>query len=140
MGRSLGGAVAVALAGDVGAKALVLEISFSTMSDVAAGLYPWLPVRWVMDNRYDSLTRIKNYTGPVIQCHGTDDRLVPIALAKCLFEGAPCGAKKWIEFPGLGHNDVWPDSYYDDLADFLDRTELSPGTTEANREDGKAWR
>ena len=54
MGRSLGGGVAVALASEVGARALVLENAFPTMPDVAAFHYPWLPVRWVMDNRYDS--------------------------------------------------------------------------------------
>jgi fermentation-respiration switch protein FrsA (DUF1100 family) len=119
MGRSLGGAVAIALASESGAKALVIENSFSTMIDVAAMHYRWLPVRWVMKNRYDSLARIRNFSGPLIQCHGTDDRLVPIAMARLLFDGAPGTMKKWIEFPGLGHNDEWPARYYDDLAAFL---------------------
>ena len=105
MGRSLGGAVAVALASEEGAQALVLENAFSTMPDVAAIHYPWLPVRWVMDNRYDSLSRIKKYHGPLIQSHGTDDhtrshRAWP---ADCSTR-APSADKKWIEFPVCGHN------------------------------------
>jgi fermentation-respiration switch protein FrsA (DUF1100 family) len=91
------------------------------MCDVAAALYPWLPVRWVMDNRYDSLSRIKRFAGPYIQSHGTGDTLVPIAMARRLFEGAPSTNKKWLEFADLGHNDVWPDHYYIELATFLDR-------------------
>jgi uncharacterized protein len=120
MGRSLGGAVAVALASEAGAQALIVETSFSTMPDVAAALYPWLPVRWVMDNRYDSLTRIKQYAGPFFQSHGTNDSIVPISFARLLFEGAPSTNKKWLEFADLGHNDGWPESYYLDLATFLD--------------------
>jgi fermentation-respiration switch protein FrsA (DUF1100 family) len=120
MGRSLGGAVAVALASEVGAQALIVETSFSTMPDVAAALYPWLPVRWAMDNRYDSLSRIKKYSGPYIQSHGTGDSLVPIAMARTLFDVAPSANKKWLEFADLGHNDVWPESYYGELAAFLD--------------------
>ena len=57
-------AVAVAVAAEQGAKALVLENTFSRMTDVAAYHYPWLPVRLVMRNRYDSLARIRNYHGP----------------------------------------------------------------------------
>ena len=43
------------------------------MPDVAAVHYPWLPVRWVMKNRYDNLARIQHYTGPLLQSHGTAD-------------------------------------------------------------------
>jgi fermentation-respiration switch protein FrsA (DUF1100 family) len=120
MGRSLGGAVAIALASEEGAQALIVETAFSTMPDVAAALYPWLPVRWVMDNRYDSLTRIKQYSGPFIQSHGTADSLVPLAMARLLFDSAPSANKKWFEFADLGHNDLWPETYYVDLATFLD--------------------
>jgi fermentation-respiration switch protein FrsA (DUF1100 family) len=120
MGRSLGGAVAVALASEVGAQALVVETSFSTMTDVAATLYPWLPVRLFMENRYDSLSRIKNYRGPFVQSHGLSDSLVPVRIARLLFDGSPSTEKRWLEFADLGHNSMWPDSYYADLATFLD--------------------
>jgi fermentation-respiration switch protein FrsA (DUF1100 family) len=121
MGRSLGGGVAVALAAENGAAALVLENTFPTMPDVAAVHYPWLPVRWVMDNRYDSLTRIKKYRGPLIQAHGADDTIVPMRLARRLFEVAPSSTKKWVEFPDCDHNSECPAGYYDTLATFLER-------------------
>jgi hypothetical protein len=121
IGRSLGGGVAVALAAEQGAAALVLESTFSSLCDTAACQYPWLPVRWVMDNRYDSLTRIQEYSGPLLQCHGTEDSIVPIELARQLFDASPSRIKRWMEFPGLGHNSDWPGSYYATLAEFLDR-------------------
>ncbi len=119
MGRSLGSAVAVALAVENGARALVLENAFTTMPDVAAIHYPWLPVRWVMKNRYDNLSRIKRYNGPLLQTHGTADILIPIALARSLFDDAPSKNKKWVEFAGRGHNDPEPASFYADLDKFL---------------------
>jgi fermentation-respiration switch protein FrsA (DUF1100 family) len=119
MGRSLGGAVAVALAAEEGAKALIVENTFPTMPDVAAVHYPWLPVRWFMDNRYDSLSRIRTYRGPLLQSHGTDDTIVPMYLARRLFDAAPTKQKRWLEFSGCDHNSACPPSYYDALADFL---------------------
>lgn len=128
MGRSLGSAVAVALAADNGGRALILENAFPTMPDVAAMHYPWLPVRLVMKNRYDNLKRIKRFHGPLLQSHGCADNLIPIEVAKTLFQAAPSQNKKWLEFENCGHNDAQPRSYYDELASFLNGFD----TTEAD--------
>jgi fermentation-respiration switch protein FrsA (DUF1100 family) len=119
MGRSLGSAVAVALAAENGARALVLENAFPSMTDVAAWHYPWLPVRWIMANQYNSLSRIQQYSGPLMQCHGTRDELIPLSFASRLFDAAPTEGKRWVEFAGLGHNSPMPRRYYHDLAAFL---------------------
>ena len=66
MGRSIGGGVSVAAAAEQGARALVLEATFSRMTDAAANLYPWLPVRLVMSNRYNSIKRMQKYQRAVI--------------------------------------------------------------------------
>ncbi len=120
MGRSLGSAVAVALAAENGARALVIENAFSTMTDVAAWHYSWLPVRWIMTNRYDNLRRIQRYKGPLLQSHGTHDELIPLSFAQRLFDVAPSASKRWLEFPSLGHNSVLPRRYYDELTTFLE--------------------
>jgi fermentation-respiration switch protein FrsA (DUF1100 family) len=116
-GRSLGSGVATALAAQNGARALILESAFPSMPDVAALHYPWLPVRWIMKNRYDNVSRIKSYKGFVFQCHGANDTLIPIHLAKTLYEAIP-GPKQWHQYEG-GHNDPLPPSYYRLLADRL---------------------
>jgi uncharacterized protein len=116
-GRSLGSGVAVALAAQNGARALILESSFTSMPDIAALHYPWLPVRWIMKNRYDSLSRIKSFKGFVFQCHGTNDTLIPISLAKTLYE-AVSGSRQWHEYKG-GHNDALPPDYYQLIAKHL---------------------
>jgi uncharacterized protein len=120
MGRSLGSAVAIAVAAEEGAQALVVECAFPTMPDVAALHFSWLPVQRLMRNRYDSLQRIARYRGPVLQSHGACDTLIPIQLAQRLFAAAPNKLSRWLEYPDLGHNHAWPDTYYDELASFLD--------------------
>jgi fermentation-respiration switch protein FrsA (DUF1100 family) len=121
LGRSLGGGVAVALAADDGAQALVLENTFPALVDVAARHFPWLPVRWLMDNRYDSLSRIQRYSGPLFQIHGTLDDLIPPSFGRQLFDASPSRDKQFREIPDRGHNDSWPSSYYVELARFLDQ-------------------
>lgn len=123
MGRSIGGAVAVAVAAEQGAHALVLENTFSRMTDAAASLYPWLPVRLVMRNRYNSLRRIEKYHGPVFQCHAAADEIVPIELGRALHAVCPCRVKQFFEVPFARHNDSLPPVYYAALAQFLDQVD-----------------
>jgi len=121
MGRSLGGAVAVASAADLGARALVIESTFSRMTDTAQHLYPWLPVHLLMRNRYDSVARIARYTGPLFQSHGTNDTFIPIVLARELFDSTPSNSKEFEELRGYGHNNLPPRDYYAKIVDFLAR-------------------
>jgi fermentation-respiration switch protein FrsA (DUF1100 family) len=123
VGRSIGGGVAVQMAAEQGARALVLENTFSRMTDAAKILFPWLPVRLVMANRYNSVRRIKGYNGPLFQCHGTADDLVPIELGRKLFEASPSRMKKFHENTNLRHNDTLPPAYYAALAQFLDQVD-----------------
>lgn len=132
MGRSLGSAVVVAMAAEQGAQALVLENAFSRMTDVAARHYPWLPVQLLMRNRYDSLARIERVSCPMLQCHGTADLLVPIALGRQLFDAAPSSDKRFLEFAGQDHNEPPPPSYYRELTAFLEA--IPPSATAATAE------
>lgn len=119
VGRSLGGAVAVALAKQQGAHAIVLLNTFPDMTEVAASKYPWLPVRWLMRNRYPSIERIQAYTGPLLQSHGTADRIVPFALAKELYDASPSEQKRFVEIQGGSHNDPMSDSLNKAMIEFL---------------------
>lgn len=120
LGRSLGGAVAVALAAEYDVRGLVLDRTFSELTDAAAHNYPWLPVRLVMRNRFSSIDRIKHYHGPLLQAHGTEDRIVPLALGKKLFDAAPSKNKRFLEVVGADHSGQLPEYCYDALVEFLD--------------------
>ena len=120
MGRSLGGAVAVDLATTNGARALVLESTFPSMPEVAAQIYWWAPVRLLMRTRLNSAQKIKDYSGPLLQSHGIDDEIIPIALGKKLYDASPSTNKQFIAMPRIGHND-WPSpEYFAELVRFMD--------------------
>ena len=104
MGRSLGGAVAVDLATNGGARGLILESTFSSLPDVAEWHAAWLLPEWNMTQRLNSLEKIKRYHGPLLQSHGDADKLIPISLGRELFEAA-LGPKRFVVVPGASHND-----------------------------------
>ncbi len=115
-GESLGSAVAVRLAADLcrcgtPPAGLLLRAPFSSMTDTACHHYPWLPVRWVLVDRYQSIDHIGEVNCPVTIVHGTDDQVVPIHLSRELFEAAPPRSetgveRRFIELPGVGHNAI----------------------------------
>ena len=72
-----------------------------------------------MRNRYDSLGRIKQYQGPVLQSHGTADELVRIEHAKRLFAAVPGEKKQFVELDGANHNSPLPRHYFEKLRQFL---------------------
>ena len=119
-GRSLGGGVAIAAAELLGAKAVIAHGTFANMVDVAAGRYPFVPVRTLMRNQYRSQQRIANYPGPFLQFHGTRDVIVPIELARPLCEAAPGSVKQFVEIENTGHNEPLPDFGFDVMNEFLD--------------------
>jgi len=120
MGESLGGAVAVDLAARDGARGLVLQSTFSSLPDVAACHYAWLPVRWAMRTRLDSCSKIGDYHGPLLQSHGDADTIVPFACGRRLFDAAN-EPKQFVVIRDRDHNDPLPGDYFDALAAFLAR-------------------
>jgi len=105
-GRSLGGAVLIDLAANDGARALIVQNAFSSLPDVAAYHYPWLPVRWLMRTRLNAAAKIGQYEGPLLQTHGAADQVVPIRFGRQLFEAATTADKEFLELPGCDHNDA----------------------------------
>ncbi len=119
-GRSIGGAIAVQLAADPGARGLILERTFTSLPDVAAYHYPFLPVRLLMKNRFDSLGCIGRYRGPLLQSHGTADEVVPYAQGRQLFDAAATEAKQFVAMEGVTHNGPNDEGYSTELQRFLD--------------------
>lgn len=104
MGRSLGGAVAVDLAANGGARGLILESTFPSLPDVARQHAAWLLPEWNMTQRLNSAEKLKQYQGPLLQSHGNEDQLIPLALGEKLFEAAP-GPKQFVVVHGASHVD-----------------------------------
>lgn len=83
-GWSLGSGVASELASTVDERALVLEGAFSGIDDRASELYPWLPIRLMVRNRFASRDRIGRTGSPLLLLHATDDSIVPVSHARTL--------------------------------------------------------
>lgn len=121
-GRSLGGAVAVWLAARTRPAALILESTFTSVRDMAARYYPWLPVSLVVRIRYPTLDRIGRLRLPVLVVHSRDDEIIPYTAGQRLYRAVQ-GPKTFLTLHG-GHNDgflVSGTAYRDGLADFLRR-------------------
>ena len=123
MGQSLGGGVATHLAATQGCKALVLQKTFSSLPDVAASMYPFAPVRWLMRNRFDSETAIEDYEGPLHQSHGETDRVVPFRFGQKVFAKTSHPLSKFVNLKKCGHNDGFPDNYWSELDNWLDEVD-----------------
>lgn len=120
VGSSLGGAVAVRLAADLCRRGVVPAgligvATFSSLTDVAAAQYPWLPVRWLLVDRFESHLQISDVACAYLHLHGDRDDIVPLSCGRKLFEAAPnCSAdgkaRRFVVLPGLGHDNVLPDA------------------------------
>ena len=120
-GRSLGAAVAADLASRTRPVAVILESGFTSVADIAAGLYPWLPVRLLSRYRYNNLDKVAQISAPLLVVHSRQDEIIPFAHGERLFERAR-EPKSFLEIQG-SHNDTFLTSskaYTHGLKSFLD--------------------
>lgn len=119
-GRSLGGGAAAALAARrPTVAALILESSFTGVASLARRFL--VPTALVRD-RFDNLSAVRAWDGPLLIVHGERDRIVPPSHARALHAAAP--RSELVLLPH-GHNDMpraWPA-----ILDFLERAGVGPG-------------
>jgi fermentation-respiration switch protein FrsA (DUF1100 family) len=104
-GYSLGTGVAIALAAEHPFGGLILEAPYTSITDVAAAAFPFLPVRLLLKDRFASDTRIERVTAPLLIMHGTADATVPIAFGERLFALAH-DPKRFVRFVGGRHDNL----------------------------------
>ena len=119
-GRSLGGAIAVALAGDGPLGGVILESTFTSLRDMARSLTGPLGGLLVRSG-FDSLSEIAKVRAPLLFFHGDRDTIVAFELGRRLYEAAP-SPKTFEVIRGAGHNDtveVGGAPYLERIARFL---------------------
>ncbi|MCX5798390.1 MAG: alpha/beta hydrolase [Proteobacteria bacterium] len=102
-GRSLGGAIAAEIALKKNPACLIIESSFTSIPELAAKLYPWLPVRYLSKFKYSTVEKIRFIKCPKLIIHSPEDELIPYKFGKSLYEKASL-PKEFLEIKG-GHND-----------------------------------
>ncbi len=120
-GRSLGGVIAARLGGAHQAKACILESTFTSIPDMAAALYGFLPIKLLCRFSYDALAAVPRITCPLLVIHSPDDEIVPISHGRKLFQAA-AEPKMFLEMRG-GHNTGFLQSgslYEEGLEQFFD--------------------
>jgi fermentation-respiration switch protein FrsA (DUF1100 family) len=102
-GHSLGSGVAAHMASEGRASALILESPFTAAVDVAAAKYPIFPVRWLMKDRFDTLSLVPQIRMPILILHGTHDQLIPYQMSETL--ASAFGARAvLVPIRGADHN------------------------------------
>lgn len=119
-GESLGAAIAADLASKVEVRGLVLEEGFTSVADVGQGMFPFFPVRWLVRNKYDTLSKLPRIKVPLLILHSRDDELIILRHAQRLLAVAN-EPKQLVELRG-SHNDAFLTSatiYHDALQKFF---------------------
>ncbi|MEE8523523.1 MAG: alpha/beta hydrolase [Thermoanaerobaculia bacterium] len=104
-GHSLGGAVAVDGALHRPVAGLVVQASFTQLSDMARHVYRGLPIHLIARNQFRSIDKVDRLEMPKLFIHGTEDGTVPFSIGEALFAAAS-EPKEWYPVPRAGHNDV----------------------------------
>ncbi len=107
-GESLGGAIATYIAQKHQVGGLILASTFTAITDRAAELYPFFPIRWISIFSYNSLERMPTIKTPVLVIHSIEDRIVPFHHGQALYEAAN-QPKMFVQIQG-DHNNGFIDS------------------------------
>jgi fermentation-respiration switch protein FrsA (DUF1100 family) len=87
-GESLGSGIAVKLASERRVAGVILESPYTSASAVGESVYWMFPVRWLIWDRYDSISRIRDIHAPLLVMHGGADQVIPQTQGRELFAAA----------------------------------------------------
>lgn len=133
LGQSLGTGVAVQMATEYDVALVALISPFTAIADAAAEIYWYMPVQYLVLDKFDSYRKIRDVTAPLYIFHGTDDTLVPFALGQRLYDHATT-QKRFFALDGQGHNTVDMAAIIREIALFTQSdhvTEIPEPTTKA---------
>ncbi len=108
-GHSLGGGVMAQWLKTYQGAGLVLESSFTSVKDMAARNYPFLPISLLLRHPFRTDLILKDIIVPVLIAHSPQDSVIPYAMA--LENSKHCGPhlRAFVEMHG-GHNEAWLES------------------------------
>ena len=101
-GESLGSGLAVTLAAERPVAALILDSPYTALVDIAAERMPYLPVRLMMLDRFDSLSKIAKVHARLLVIHGDQDEVIPFEMGERLYAAAN-GPKSFVRLKGASH-------------------------------------
>ena len=124
LGESLGCGIAAAIVKQtsVPISGIILITPWDTLASVAKSIFPFLPVKLVLTDKYDSIENLKSFKKKISVIGAERDEILPIKHAINLYNALPEGKKKMWIIEGAGHND-WPfhinASLFREMTDFV---------------------
>lgn len=121
-GFSLGGAVAAQVIKRHPFDALILQSTFTSLTNITRVLYPRIPMHLLAGGLFDTIGVIRKLDVPLLVMHGTNDEVVPFAMAHELFGACPTPLKRIQLVDGGLHKDLYqrdPDSLVRAVSQFL---------------------
>jgi fermentation-respiration switch protein FrsA (DUF1100 family) len=132
-GESLGTGVAVQLAASRQVAAVVLDAPYTELAAIGQQLYPFLPVKLFLKDKFASIEHIGRVKAPILILHGSRDGTIPPRLGQALYEAAPSPKEIHI-IEGAGHSDIYAFGAIQPLRSFLDKyLHLMPERAEVSR-------
>jgi pimeloyl-ACP methyl ester carboxylesterase len=109
LGESLGCGVAAAVAREASVKVdgIILITPWDTLASVAQSKFPFLPVRLLLTDTYDSIGNLKAFKGRITVVGAERDKIIPIKHANDLYGSLSSATKRMWTIKQAGHND-WP--------------------------------
>ena len=106
IGRSLGSGVAVRLASQRPVHKLILVTPFNSLEEIAARQYPWVPVKWLLKDRFESGKYAAHLRVPTLLLAASHDEVIGRSSTQRLFESFPAGVATLKVVPDSGHNSI----------------------------------
>ncbi len=117
-GESIGSGTAVQMASEYDIAGLILEVPFSSLLEIATRQYPFVPVKYLLKDRFMNIDKIANINAPLIILHGYKDKVIPFSSAAKLFDAAS-PPKKLIDFKDGNHSNLYDFGASSHIVDFL---------------------
>lgn len=111
-GRSLGSGVAVRLASQRPVSRLALITPYNSIAEIAAGQFPYIPVRWLLRDKFESWRYAKAITVPTLLLSAENDEIIPAASTQKLLDHFAPGIARLEVIGGEGHNTLSENSQY----------------------------
>ncbi len=107
VGESIGSGPASLHASLLPPQKLLLFTAFSSLKDLAHSIYWYYPTSFMVNNAFDNVKSLKNFTGRVLIIHGENDTIIPQKLARTFFENIDSDDKEFVSIAGANHNDIF---------------------------------
>jgi fermentation-respiration switch protein FrsA (DUF1100 family) len=122
-GESLGSGIAVQMAAEGEEAGTILEVPYTSIPDIGSARYPFVPIFWLIWDRYDSVNKIRSIHSPLMVLKAGKDEVIPSILAQRLYDKALM-PKTIVTNPMAGHMGIYSsDEVVGELGAFMDALE-----------------